>query len=130
MMRPGDSPSPNGRRSTSLEGAIDLAGMFDSAVNRLYSAGLSIAAVLGGPDVGDHVAAHLNDALESLDGVVGDLRTAAFDGRAGIVISGLDSSVLLYLEDSFVRPAPLPPSAPAQAVTSDPPVTTSEDVIE
>jgi hypothetical protein len=63
VIRPGDPPSSNGERST----ALDLAGVFNGAVNRLFEAGLSIAAVLSRPDVDDDVRGRLYDEL---DGVV------------------------------------------------------------
>jgi hypothetical protein len=76
-MRPGDLPSSDGQRSCAPEAPIDLA-VLDRVLNRLYAAGLSIATLSSRPDVGAEVRGRLYDTLDELDGVVADLRNAAF----------------------------------------------------
>jgi hypothetical protein len=66
--------------------------------------------------------------LVELDGVVAELRTAAFgrlvsDGQPG-------RSLPVYVEDSYAHPAPHPSLAPAPAIMPNPRMTTLEDVIE
>ena len=50
----------------------------DGAINHLFGCGLTLAAILGRPDVNDDLARQLGDVIEELDMAVHAMRQAAF----------------------------------------------------
>ena len=79
------------------EGCAD--GARDRVISHVYSAGLTLAAVLGMPRVEGELQNRVRDALAMLDLAIQELQTAAFARRDGDVFYDVTTNAPLYFED-------------------------------
>jgi hypothetical protein len=68
----------------SVNGEDDCVGRaHDGAINRIFGCGLTLAAMVGRPDLNDDLAQLLGDVIEELDMAVNAVRHAAFSTLVG-----------------------------------------------